>query len=110
MPSADYLDGMSSTRQLARSLLYEVLGMSTVPEMPSPPQRTNATQWTRQDIYDAVCRFIDIHGHMPGWNEWRHASRYGLPARATVQLQWGTCGALLQAVRAGYKNHSDALS
>ena len=104
MPTADSLDGVSSTRQLARSILYEALGMYSTPDLSIQPKTTPRTTWTRQGIYDAVCHFVETHERMPSWNEWRRGSQYGLPARATVQLQWGSCGALIQAVREGFRH------
>lgn len=99
MPTAEYLPGISDTRHLARSLLYEVLGLK--PEsMPTPPPPNHNTRWTRDGIFDAVLRFIDANDRMPTYQEWQRASENNLPSRATVQLQWGKISVLLEAVRA----------
>ena|SRR3990167_9153684 len=86
----------SEDRALARSLLYQAIGLDLAAVSMPPP--THLTRWTRSDILESVVRFVDAHERLPTDGEWRRASDHGLPSRATVQLQWGKLSVLRNAV------------
>ena len=99
-------DELRTTRELARSLVREALGLdsSTVrPAGPVHPGRRPARgwpRWTLPTMLAAVAAFQARTGRAPRPEDFRTATAQGLPGRAAVISHVGSVPTLLRLARA----------
>ena len=88
----------ASTAALARSLLAEALGVHPM-RYPAALAQDRRRRWTPHRIVQTVEYFMQHEGHFPTYTEWKHPTRWDLPALDTIRRYWGSCEALHHAVR-----------
>jgi hypothetical protein len=86
------------TRTLARSLLWEALGLpmpgavrcDAPVALVSPPPRVfhKRGTWDRPRCLTAVQTFLARHRRDPTKGDWRNPGRHGLPTPTTVRRYW----------------------